>query len=95
MQQTSEINSLNIGDDAKKLLLFLMTENQQLQSKIDYYESKLISTEEACKVLGCGRKKFWEMAKHDKFPESIKMGKSNHYKLSEILTIRDNGGLHH
>lgn len=95
MQQASEINSLNIGDDAKNMLLFLMAQNQQLQAKIDNYETKLISTEEACEVLGCGRKKFWEMAKQENFPKAIKMSKSNHYKLSDILTLRDNNGLCH
>ncbi len=95
MQQSNEINSLNIGEDAKNMLLFLMSENQRLQGIVDSYEVKLISTEEACKALGCGRKKFWEMAKKDNFPRAIKMGKSNHYKLNEILAIRDNTGLCH
>lgn len=95
MMKSEEINSLSIGDDAKGMLLFLMAENQRLQAKIDNLETQMISTEEACKLLGCARNKFWKMSKQDNFPKAVQMGKSNHYKRSEILTLRDKKELTH
>lgn len=95
MIDTNKINGLNIGDDAKGMLLFLMAENQRLQTKIENLETQMISTEEACKLLGCARNKFWKMSKQDNFPTPVQMGKSNHYKRSDILSLRDKKELSH
>lgn len=89
MSVERKIKQLRIGNDAKKILLYLFSENLKLQREISWLKSTLVSTSQACEMLGCTRKKFWKMAKSDGFPNAVKLGKSNYYRLEKVLAIKD------
>ncbi|TMP88539.1 hypothetical protein CWC05_03660 [Pseudoalteromonas ruthenica] len=84
------ITALAVSDDAKALLFALAQENQTLQQQLEELMQKPLSTNEACKFLGCGRKKFWQLSKADpSFPKPIQFGNTNHYRVSELRQYRD------
>jgi len=94
MNTQDVVSTLNISPDAQALLLTLVNENNALREEIQELkadqEHGLLPTVEAMKVLGCGRKKFWELSKEEGFPRAIKFGITNHYKRTELEAFRDN-----
>ncbi|RZG05529.1 hypothetical protein EXT48_08320 [Pseudoalteromonas sp. CO348] len=90
---TQAITRLNISPDAQAILMTLLNENVQLKQQLAQQESELkdelLPTIDAMKLLGCGRKKFWELAKKDGFPPAIPFGRSNHYRRAQLIKFRD------
>ena len=94
MNTQNVVSSLNISPDAQALLLTLVNENNALREEIQELKAEqehgLLTTVEAMKFLGCGRKKFWELTKQVGFPRAIKFGITNHYKRTELEAFRSN-----
>ncbi|PAJ72161.1 hypothetical protein CJF42_22680 [Pseudoalteromonas sp. NBT06-2] len=85
------IEDLKIDQDAKALLFSLIAENTRLLAENIELQSEPVNTEGACKYLGIGRKKLWELSKDDPaFPQALKYGKANHYKRNDLKNYRDN-----
>jgi predicted DNA-binding transcriptional regulator AlpA len=91
MISATSIQSTDIADDAKALLFALLEENITLRRENEALQDqeRLISTKEAMQVMGCARKKFWELTSESGFPQAIKFGHTNHYKLNELKAFRD------
>lgn len=87
------ISNLDISPDAQAIFMTLLNENVQLKQQLakqeQQFNDELLPTIEAMKLLGCGRKKFWELAKDSHFPKAIPFGRSNHYKRSELVMYRE------
>ncbi|MBD1582778.1 helix-turn-helix transcriptional regulator [Pseudoalteromonas sp. S16_S37] len=88
MISSEHISTLQIQDDAKALLFTLLHENLELRQKLEESEDRLLSTNEAMQLLGCGRNKFWKLSKLEGFPKAIQFGKANHYKQTELRAFR-------
>ncbi|ATG57902.1 MULTISPECIES: helix-turn-helix transcriptional regulator [Pseudoalteromonas] len=88
MSTEQQIILLDIHPDAKAVLFALLQENNQLRTELEEQKDRLVSTVEACEVLGCARKKFWILSKLPDFPKSIQFGKTNHYRLNELIKFR-------
>ncbi|MEJ2912757.1 helix-turn-helix transcriptional regulator [Pseudoalteromonas sp. C12FD-1] len=88
MSTEQQIILLDIHPDAKAVLFALLQENNQLRAELEEQKDRLVKTDEACEVLGCGRAKMWKLAKREDFPKPVQFGKTNYYRINELIAFR-------
>lgn len=89
MISSNEINNLTIHPEAKAMLFALLQENLALREQVKELDEKLVDSKEAMQLLGCGRKKFWELSKVEGFPLPVQFGKSNYYRVQDLVKFRN------
>lgn len=89
MNTEQEIVNLNVHPDAKAMLFALLQENLALREQVKEMDEKLVDSKEAMQLLGCGRKKFWELSKVEGFPLPVQFGKSNYYRVQDLVKFRN------
>lgn len=92
MISDQSISTLAVSDDTKAVLFALLEENMSLRQTCEELrdQERLVPTDEAMKILGCARKKFWELSSMPGFPNAIQFGAKNHYRLDKLKEFRDN-----
>ncbi|HEA17701.1 hypothetical protein LCGC14_2659170 [marine sediment metagenome] len=88
MSTEQQIILLDIHPDAKAVLFALLQENNQLRAELEEQKDRLVSKVEAMEVLGCAHAKFWKLSKFDGFPKPVQFGKSNYYRINELIAFR-------
>lgn len=88
MSNEQQIIMLDIHPDAKAVLFALLQENNQLRAELEEQKDRLVNTREAMEVLGCAHAKFWKLNKLEGFPKPVQFGKSNYYRINELIAFR-------
>lgn len=88
MSTEQKITLLDIHPEAKAVLFALLQENNQLRAELEEQKDRLVNTREAMQVMGCAHAKFWKLNKLEGFPKPVQFGKSNYYRINELIAFR-------
>ncbi|WP_405127967.1 helix-turn-helix transcriptional regulator [Pseudoalteromonas sp. PB2-1] len=88
MSTEQKIILLDIHPEAKAVLFALLQENNQLRAELEEQKDRLVNTREAMQVMGCAHAKFWKLNKLEGFPKPVQFGKSNYYRINELIAFR-------